>query len=333
MLTNVRELRPGLGRLQSPEIDGLIEIGSRRLLIEVKSFALNQTEIGQILTKYSSIGFDELLIVSPAFKPDRSLPRNVQLIPFHPDLSALRETYSRQTYTLPRGLELELGSGEHHFRYVSAARRRREVATFRNQVDKKIKNVPQVLRDIQRQKRPGDLPVRVFWSVSRWLFPKELFFASYSNHLVRRGLVFDIDGSAIHNNSSACELRPGDSVCLRCLEAARKAAIDLTSFLGAHGFSGGQVVFSGRQGFHIYILEAQLRGHELRQLIQEVQGEGIPVDADFTLNDKAVVTFPGSIHGSTMLRAVPVDDLKMFSMAAVKNWSSIKPVREGKVGF
>jgi hypothetical protein len=181
-------------------------------------------------------------------------------------------------------------------------------------VDKGIKNTFHVLRDIRREQRPCELPIRVFWSVSRWLFPKELYFSSYKNHLVRRGLVFDIDGTTIHNTSSPCELLPGRTTCSRCFLAARSAAGQLFRLLSRHGFSNVQVIFSGRQGFHVYVFEERLLDSDVRELTQDVVAEGIPIDVNLTLDRKSVVTFPGSVHGMSMLRAIPVQDLESFNL-------------------
>ena len=314
VLTNVRQIRPPWPLLQSPEIDGVIEINGRYILIEVKSYGLDRRDITEILGKYQTLGHDELILVAPFFHSNVGLPRDVRPITFAPSLSKLADAYSSLPYLLPPALEEELQNGEHHFRFVSAYRRRGEVATFRNQVDKKIHSVSQVFRDINRQQQRGHLPVRVFWSVSRWLFPKELFFSSYSNYLVRRGLVFDIDGRKIHNPSSPCELRPGKTICERCLVCAKTMTLQLLRVLSSRGLSGLQVVFSGRQGFHVYVLGCELPEPEVASLVQEIAHCGLEIDSSITLDRKSIVTFPGSIHGLSMLRAVPVPDLETFDL-------------------
>jgi hypothetical protein len=314
VLTNIREFRPDVRRLQSPEVDGLVEDVSRRLLIEAKSYGLAQDDVNEIVSKYCRIIRDEMYLVAPSFQANIIFPKNVHPVGFLPDLSAIRHAYLESTYSLPKELESELASGDHHFRYVSACRRKGETASFRNQVDKRMKNVSQILRDIRRQNRACDLPVRVFWSVSRWIFPKELFFSSYPNQLIRRGLVFDIDGSAIHNTSTPCKILPRATTCAFCLNAAKQATKRLLGFLAARGISNLQVVFSGRQGFHVYALEENLRESEVQNLVEAVQDAGIPIDASLARDRKAVVTLPGSIHGSTMLRATPVVDLEGFTI-------------------
>jgi hypothetical protein len=315
VLTNVRALRPNTGHFQSPEVDGVVEIAGKRILVEAKSYGLTQGDVGKIVEKYKTISWDELLLVAPLFhQPEFNRPASVRLLPFTPNLSPLRRIYFASPYSLPSALQEELASGDHNFRYISAYRRRGEGATFRNQVDKRIKSVSALLRDIQRQNRTGDLPVRVFWSVSRWLFPKELFFSSYPNHFIRRGLVFDIDGSAIHNRSSPCEILPGRTICMLCVNAAKDAALRLVEFLSARGLSNIQAVFSGRQGFHVYVLNSLLDEPEVVWLVHAIADAGIPIDAKFTLDRKSVVTFPGSIHGLSMLRALPVDNLETFSV-------------------
>jgi len=292
----------------------------------VKSFALAQDDVNEIQSKYSAINRDEMYLVAPNFHSKINLPTNVFAVPFQPDLSAIRRAYLESTYSLPRDLEIELASGDHHFRYVSAFRRKGETSSFRNQLDKRMKNVAQVLRDIRRQNGPGGLPVRVFWSISRWLFPKELFFSTYPNQLVRRGLVFDIDGSAIHNISTPCRLIPGATTCAICFKTAKQATKELLDFLAARGISKLRVVFSGRQGFHIYVLEEELRESDIQNLVEAVQAAGIRIDANLALSRKSVVTFPGSIHGLTMLRATPVDDLEGFTLESARARQMTSPV-------
>lgn len=314
VLTNVREPRPNTNRFQSPEVDGVIEDGTRRIVIEAKSYGLGQVEVDEILLKYRQIVRDEMYIIAPSFEQQLALPRHVHAICFLPDFSRIQNAYLEPPYQLPEGLEHELALGDHHFRYASACRRKRDATNFRNQVDKKMKTVAQVLRDIRRQSHPCDLPIRVFWSISGWLFPKELFFSSYPNQLLRRGLAFDIDGSAIHNASTPCKLLPGSTTCTTCLTVAKDATKQLLVFLAAQGFSRLQIVFSGRQGFHVYVLQQDLRESEVQKIVQAVKNAGIPIDINLALDRKAVLTFPGSIHGLTMLRAVPVDDLDAFTV-------------------
>jgi hypothetical protein len=314
VLTNIRQFRPDVHPLQSPEVDGLIKEDGRRLVIEVKSYRLEHDDIREILSKYDRIVRDELYLVAPSFAAGLLLPRNVHAIPFSPNLTEIQRLYIELNYPLPQDLEDELASGDHHFRYVSACRKKGETTSFRNQIDKRMKSVSQVLRDIRRERRECDVPVRVFWSTSRWLFPKELFHSSYPNELVRRGLVFDIDGSAIHNTFAPCCLMPGETTCSLCINAARETAKQLSNFLAANGLSRLSIVFSGRQGFHVYVLNEKLRESEVQDLVAKVQEAGIKIDANLARDRKSVVTFPGSIHGLTMLRAIPVTDLEGFTV-------------------
>src|SRR5258708_2199346 len=90
VLTNIREFRPDVLRLQSPEIDGLIEDGGRRIIIEVKSYGLTQNDVSEIASKYSRINRDEMYLVAPNFQPRMTLPKNIFLVAFVPDLTAIK---------------------------------------------------------------------------------------------------------------------------------------------------------------------------------------------------------------------------------------------------
>jgi hypothetical protein len=312
VLTNVRQVRPGSSHFQSPEIDGMIHDDGKIILIEVKSFNLAQGDIDLILKKYSRFEYEKLLIVAPHYQCRTDPPANVSLLSFVPDFSVIQKTYLQQEYRLPDALQEELSSGDHHFRFMLPSRSSNQVSAFRNQVDKKIKSVAAVLREIRREAHLSNFPLRVFWSVSRWLFPKELFFSSYRNHLISRGIVFDIDGSVIHNPLSPCELRPGQSFCTHCVRAAKRDTVRLLGLLHSKGRENVQVVFSGRQGFHVYVLGEELRETEIEGLLRDISAEHISIDTKLARDPKAVVTFPGSVHALTMLTATPVTNIETY---------------------
>jgi hypothetical protein len=290
----------------------MIHNDGKTILIEVKSFNLAQGDIDLILKKYSRFKYERLLIVAPHYYRKTDPPANVTLICFVPDLSVIQKAYLQQEYGLPRALQEELSSGDHHFRFMLPSRSGNQVSAFRNQVDKKIKSVAAVLREIRREGHLNNFPLRVFWSISRWLFPKELFFSSYPNHLISRGIVFDIDGSVIHNPLLPCELQPGQSFCAHCVHAAKRHTVRLLGLLRSKGRENIEVVFSGRQGFHVYVFGDELRETEIEDLIYDISAEQISVDKKLARDPKAVVTFPGSVHALTMLTASPVTDIETF---------------------
>lgn len=302
--TNVREIHYPTPALQSREFDGIIEHDGLRILVEVKSFSLGAQDVSAIESKFQSLGFDRLIIVAPSFSAGVNA-NSAELIEFEPQFDALEAGYSINDFELPNPLEEELETGDHHFRFLLAKRGRGETSRFRNQIDKRIKTYPQLLREIKRE-GAGDLPIRVFWSASRWAYPKELYYSSYFNHLLRRGLVFDIDGKAIHNKFSACQIAPGRTTCQSCIDSAKQSTAELIRLLASQGISTVQVVFSGRQGFHTYVLERYLTGSDVRDLTDLALKSGIPVDENVALGTKTVVTMPGSIHGLSMLRAIPI---------------------------
>lgn len=308
---NVREFTPGKTPGQQREADGLVRANGRSVLIEIKSAGRNQREIQEILTKYNTFEHDESLIVAPSFEKGIPPSAGVRFVEFNPDVRMLREAYSRGA-VLPKNLEEELAHGDHHFRYMSACRTKVQSKSFRNQVDKRIGTVPALFHDIRRRSGTCDVPVRVFWSVSRWLFPKDLFSSSSRNYLIRRGLVFDIDGRTTHTDP--CQIDPGMTVCSRCVVGATSQTKSLVKLLNSDGRTDLSIVFSGRQGFHVYVLNERLEESEVRRLVDLARTAGIPIDVNLALDPKSVVTFPGSIHGLSMLRATVVKDLDSFSL-------------------
>jgi hypothetical protein len=313
VLANVRDGNVFTPPLQSREIDGVIEQEGRRTLVEVKSFGLSSQDVADIVRKYESLEFDKLIIIAPSVPSAVHLSSRTELFAFEPNVDRLNDRYSMKDFELPVDLQGELISGDHHFRFLLARRGKGETSRFRNQIDKQINTYADLLREIRRE-GTGGMPVRVFWSTSRWAYPKELFFSSYRNHLIRRGLVFDIDGKAIHNVDLPCRINPGDSVCLLCIAAAKAKAADLVRLLGDYRTS---VVFSGRQGFHVYVLGEDLPDSNIRRLTALALETGIPVDENIALGSKSVVTMPGSIHGLSMLRAMPVDDVSTIDIKSL----------------
>jgi hypothetical protein len=283
----------------------MMERDGKRILIEVKSFSLSAQDVFAIECKYSPVEFDQLVIVAPSFLSGSKSIAKTTLIEFEPDLSGLRKGYSIEDFVLPRPLRNELETGDHHFRFLLATRGKGETSRFRNQVDKRIKTYSELLREIRREDS-ADMPIRIFWSASRWAYPKELFYSSYFNHLLRRGLVFDIDGKVIHNDTCSCRIEPGKTVCMLCINAAKTQTAALVDLLTSEGISGVEVVFSGRQGFHVYVLDSQISDTEVRRLTALALESGIQVDQNVAVGIKSVVTMPGSIHGLSMLRAIPV---------------------------
>jgi len=107
VLTNVRDPRPGTGHFQSPEVDGVIEIAGRRILVEAKSYGLTRDDVRKIVEKYKTILWDELLLVAPLFhQPEFDPPANVRLLAFAPNLSLLRRRYFGSPYSLPSAVQV-----------------------------------------------------------------------------------------------------------------------------------------------------------------------------------------------------------------------------------
>jgi hypothetical protein len=312
--TNVRAFEPDKAVLQRREVDGIVKAHGRLFFVEAKSSPQDQESIRSIANKYQTLEYDELLVVAPGFSAGLKAPPRIRLVEFAPNLSALAYAYREPEISLPENLAEELRHGDHHFRYMSGFRKA-GAAEFRNQIDKKINSVSKAFQDIRRRPSEHDAPVRVFWSVSRWLFPKDLFSADSTNYLVHRGLVFDIDGTAVH--ASPCQITPGMTVCRHCLVSAKEKTLGLVRLLASRGFSDLSVVFSGRQGFHVYVLRRQLDEARVRELVRLAVADGIPVDANLAMDPKSVVTFPGSIHGLSMLRAIPVADLEATTVDGI----------------
>src|SRR3989344_3435335 len=96
-------------------------------------------------------------------------------------------------------------------------------------------------------------PIKLLWSVSSFLNPKDLFF---KNRQVFRGygglLAFDVDGQKTHGAFMPCELDYVSGLCPHCLYFSAQETKKLHKLLEQMGIEIVGTYFSGRSGFHTY---------------------------------------------------------------------------------
>lgn len=309
-----------------PEVDGIQEIDGKEFAIEIKSFPLSVNKLHSIVKRYKQFGFERFKIIAPYFfkKVDYIANCEVNCIEYRPNLRVIEEYYKKLHHNyITKRLEVELNTGFHHFRYKLAFRSKRKPARFLNQVDKRIKSLQSLKKEILRRIPKWNPPIRVYWSTMRWLFPKQLYFAKDTNYLLGGPLVFDIDGSKIHGKLHPCYIDES-GICNYCILYAKLHTMKLLDFLYKRNLTDVEIVFSGRQGFHIYVLDWKTSTNTNEEkvkrlkLLDEIKRNGIKVDERVTNDLKHVVTFPGSLHGYSMRRVTPIKNIDSFNISHIE---------------
>ena len=103
------------------------------------------------------------------------------------------------------------------------------------------------------------VPGHVYMSVTDWLFPERVGPKHKARSAVPIGGEFAIDvdsylGRRAHRHS----ISPVTGVCEGCLEVSKHLALELCDRVLDH-YSRVQVVFSGRRGFHVHVLDFSYR--------------------------------------------------------------------------
>lgn len=80
------------------------------------------------------------------------------------------------------------------------------------------------------------------------------------------------------------------------------------------GFKKIDIIFSGRQGFHVYVLDKTLEIGERVRIIKELRKRKIKVDELVTLDKKSIITFPSSLHGYSLYLTKIVKRIDKFSL-------------------
>jgi len=296
------------------EIDGLINLKEKEWPIEIKSYPLTEKQIGLIIDKYRHFGFKRLKIIAPHFIDKIKNEMDVEYIEFHPNLSLIRKFYNFWRVNIPPRIKEELNSGKHHFRYKLAKRSKNSITRFINQTDKFIKTEEDLIKELNQRIPLDNPPVRIYWSTAKWLSPKDLYFKNSKQYCLGQPLVFDIDGSLIHRALFPCVISPKTGLCNYCIEFALLHTKRLVKFLKNLGFREIEIVFSGRQGFHIYVFDKPLGIEQKVRIVKELRKNKIKVDELVTLDKKSIITFPSSLHGYSMYGNKMIKDINNFSL-------------------
>lgn len=293
------------------ELDGYIE--SENTPIEIKSYPLNEIEIDEILKRLNGLGYSRAIVITPKIiaKAPLKYNKHIEVIEFEPtDIDKIRATYQAISFQLPSLLERELLTGKHNFRFRLAMRGLDKQGRYLNQVDKKIDSLDKLKIEITRRLPEHNPPIKILWSTSRWLVPKDHFFRKRHNLYLGGPIVFDIDGPQLHKAFTSCVILPKKRHCEMCLFFAKRETKKLAPLLKDHGMNDVEIFFSGRSGFHIYVFDANRE--KLAMLPLEFMKHKIKVDQQVTLNIKSDIAFPLSINSFTGYRLAHIKEIDSF---------------------
>jgi hypothetical protein len=292
---------------QRPEVDALIvdPSGGEPQMCEFKSYRLDVADLDQIEAKYRQLTPFGVVVLAPSFTAAAAArtDRFVRTVEFVPDVDALRDYYdSSFVAAVPDVARDWMSSGLHHFRYLMPSRSPTSQKRFINQIDKRIRTPGQLRREIlDRMPQP---PTRVFWTTAEYRNPKWLFYGEGSP--VSTALwACDIDGPDLHHGISPCTYRDGVG-CSLCTRFSTLAAMRLNTWLAARGEAVKLQLDSGRRGIHLYVSARARQMLIERQAQRELVADGLRLDLGTMNHERAVVGFPGSLHGYGMTPVAPV---------------------------
>lgn len=293
------------------EIDGLLEKDDQQIAIEVKSFPLDYESIGEISNKLSKLGFKEQIIIAPNFLTGKNGNNHVRLIKFSPNTKIINDFYRTWKPVFNPLIMVKIVSGKHHFRYRLTKRGSQKQHRYLNQVDKKINSVDKIKVELTKRLPKNNQPIKLLWSVSSFVNPKDLFFKNRplignKNNL----LAFDIDGQKAHGAFMPCEIESITGLCPHCLFFSKLEVKKLQKLLPQVGIKNIGTYFSGRSGFHIY--GESDKEYSAEKLKKELFKNKIKNDNTVTFNQKSLIGFPESLNAISGYQLVEVNNLDTF---------------------
>lgn len=279
-----------------PEIDA-VALSERRIMpIEIKAYELDIPDVENIIAKYRSLGFRQLIIVAPAVSDraarsfvDKTLVKEFVL--FRPQREEISQWYNRVWPThVPDWVHVALSSGRHHVRFVLGQPTDRGCFVV-GQQRSRVYGVETLSRLLRTLPSP---PVRVLWTPQRFTIPRDVI-ARRSRLTPLGGFVpVDIDGDRLHRALHACEITPDDGVCQFCLRHAERERSRLFAQLAVPPVD---VMASGGRGVHIYYHDD---GSIRAKLLGLADRHAIRMDENVTASTKATVALPGSLHAGSL---------------------------------
>lgn len=313
---NVRLRHVDVPWSRRPEVDGRVREGRWERAIEVKSYPLGVPEVRELHERYRGLGFRRLTLIAPAFECESTdVPGDVELLPYQPNVASLRAHYRDGRLRHSPAVAEWMADGGLHFRYSlgEVGQGGQRLKRTLNQVDKNIRTLEALSHELRQRVVKRFTPVRVHWSPSRLLFPKDLYFRNRPSYVLAEPLVFDIDGQLIHRAMFPCTLEPTTGVCRDCVSLAKQHALRLVALLRRAGLEP-TAFFSGHGGFHVYVFRHGLGPEARAALHRDVAAQHIGVDWQVARARIPIIAFPGSVHGVSGRPLVQPEVLEDFHL-------------------
>lgn len=327
------------------EIDASI---NKNILIEIKSFPIvKKKQVNLIKEKYSNIHKDKLIIIAPYIDYKlRNNFHNIEFLSFIPDIKNIHRYYkdlshkSINTY-IGKYTMKDFKTGRHNFRYRLIRRSANSLFRILNQTDKRISSLIKLSKEINHRIPYNSPPFKIYWSLTQWLDPKQLYFKNQRNYPLKIPLGFDIDGKDIHE-FGRCRLSHY-GICEECFNSAIKMGkrmIDLLDQNNMINTDSVEIYFSGNKGIHLYIYEYDcirrraIYNDYISKLVNLLKEEQIICDYNVTKNIKGLFTFPGSLNASTMFPVqkinfkTKIEDLKKWEGDCGRFYPNIENIIE-----
>jgi hypothetical protein len=216
-----------------------------------------------------------------------------------------------ETASIPGNLPWKLG--RKHIRVVTRDGRFIKLNTLRNRIN------PRALWRLCAKYAP----THVYMSVLDYLFPERVGLKSKAKYAypIRGEYVVDVDNYLFRGIDT--HEHPRTWICNTCLEIARRYTIRLSEII-EENYSNIMIVFSGARGFHIHVLDFQVRdwtfynehdpvkSHEVARFRYTLHLSRM-LDTRFdephftlSVDPMRVISVPYSLNASTMLVCKPI---------------------------
>ncbi|MDH5686337.1 MAG: hypothetical protein OEZ48_00505 [Candidatus Bathyarchaeota archaeon] len=175
-------------------------------------------------------------------------------------------------------------------------------------------------------------PVHVYFSVLDWLFPERVGRKYKANHALPLGgqYIFDVDS---HNVWASHNHHNRGAVCPGCLHNAKFFTIHVCEAI-EQNHSNLMIVFSARKGFHIHVLDFNLRDWTYYNERNPIKSQEVarfrytrllagflPVNRPHFLlstDPMRIISVPYSLNAETGLVCVPVGNRKTLERLTIE---------------
>jgi hypothetical protein len=288
------------------EIDGLL----KGTPIEIKSFPVDHELLKALIKKIKRLNFHKLIVIAPDFKCMET--SEVEFVKFNPDFRHLINYYKGWRPRIPRFIRLR-------WRQI-----RVETPSGFIKIRDRITSLNKLRRTILNFKEP---PLRVYMSQLEWLTPDEIGAKDLRDICLGTDfLVFDVDGTNLHSQHFIYK----NGLCRECIQQTKEETIHLAEYLETKfGYSNFFVVFSGRKGFHLYVLDyGRIRTDQKfveykeqerrRKIVERIKKAGISIDENTTIDTRRVIGIPSTLHSFTGLPLYAIGDIKKLERFRIK---------------